>query len=117
MNAHVLHVLNGRLRIKVPEVKRAPLKAAEVVHTLQKVCGVTFVHANPTTGSVLVLFEPHAVGPEQIVQRLQGIDCLTSMDNTRATEDPWKGVGQKLAETLVQSLFERAVQHAITALI
>jgi copper chaperone CopZ len=117
VDAYLLHVLNGRLRIKVPEVKHAPQQAAEVVHALQSVCGVTSVHANPTTGSVLVFFEPHAVGPEQIVQKLQDMGCLTSTDDTKPTEGIWKDVGQKLAETLVQSIFERAVQHAIMVLI
>jgi hypothetical protein len=75
------------------------------------------VSANPTTGSVLVLFEPNAIGPDQIVQRLQHIDCLTSTGNLTAEESLRKGVGQKLVETLVQSAFEMVVQRAIMRLI
>ena len=117
MNAYLLHVLDGRLRIKVPEVKHAPQKAAEVIHTLQRAYGITSVHANPTTGSVLVFYEPHATSPEQIIQRLQDIGCWTNTNNTPVAEDTPHGIGQKLAETLVQAVFERAVQRAIMALI
>jgi copper chaperone CopZ len=117
MSPYLLHVLDGRLRIKVPEVKRAPLKAAEVTHALQRLHGITYAHANPTTGNVLVFFEPRTVGPRQIEQALRDIGCLTDSGSVAPAGITRKGVGQKLAETLVQSVFEMAVQRAITTLI
>jgi copper chaperone CopZ len=116
MNSY-LHVLDGRLRIKVPEVKRAPLKAADVVRTLRNLEGVTYVQANPTTGSVLVLFESGLITPEQIVQALQQIGCLATTAPAGEQNSTQKGIGQKLTETVVQTLFERAVQQVILALI
>jgi copper chaperone CopZ len=116
MNPYI-HVLDGRLRIKVPEVKRAPRKAAEVVRAFQSVHGVTYVQANPTTGSVLVLFESSRITPEQIVQALRDMGCLSTAVQTDGHQGVEKGIGQKLTETVVQSLFETAVQHVITALI
>jgi copper chaperone CopZ len=101
----------------VPEVKRAPLKAAEVVRALRSVCGVTYVQANPTTGSVLVLFESSLITPEQIVQALRDIGYLTTAVPTGGHHGVEKGIGQRLTETVVQSLFETAVQHVIMALI
>ena len=112
-----LHVLDGRLRIKVPEVKRAPLKAAEVVRALQSVAGVTYAKANPTTGSVLVLFDSSRLTPANIVQTLRDTGCLTTTVPTGAQQGTQKGIGQRLTETVVQSLFETAVQRVIMTLI
>ncbi|MGA7578457.1 MAG: hypothetical protein ACLQUW_05870 [Desulfobaccales bacterium] len=52
MNAVVstyVHALEGRLRIKLPEIKRAALKALEVERHLRELAGVESVSANPTT--------------------------------------------------------------------
>jgi copper chaperone CopZ len=117
MNAYLQHVIDGRLRVKVPEIKRAPLKATEVVQALQRVRGVRHVQTNPTTGSVLVLFESHVIGPEQLVLTLQSIGCLVQSGPPEPAPSHWKGVGQKFAEALVQSVFELAVQRAVLALI
>jgi hypothetical protein len=117
MNAYLQHVIDGRLRIKVPEIKRAPLKALEVVQALRRLHGIHDVQPNPTTGSVLVLFESEVIGPEQIVLTLQCLGCLVYTSPTAPEPRSHKGVGQKLAEVLVQSIFELAVQRAVLALI
>jgi hypothetical protein len=44
-----VHALEGRLRIKVPKIKRALRGALEVELRLQQVTGVEDVSANPTT--------------------------------------------------------------------
>ena len=100
MNTY-LHVLDGRLRIKVPEVKGDPLKASKVVGTLRKLRGVTYVHANPTTGSVVVLFEPEVISPEQIVQVLRETGCLMDARHVSQQVTEQNGARQKLAETLI----------------
>jgi copper chaperone CopZ len=117
MDVYLLHVLNGRLRIKVPEMKGLPLQAASVMGVLHKLRGVTYVHANPTTGSVLVLFESEMIRPEQIVQTLQETRCLSTAGPAAVQERTQGGIGQRLAETVVHSVFEAAIQRAILALI
>jgi copper chaperone CopZ len=112
-----LHVLDGRLRIKVPEVKGAPLKASKVMGALSKIRGVTYVQANPTTGSVLVLFESEVISPEQIVQALRQTGCLLNTGIVSTQGGKPEGVGQRLAETLLHSVFEAAIQRAILSLI
>jgi copper chaperone CopZ len=112
-----LHVLDGRLRIKVPEVKGAPLKASKVTGALSKLRGVTYVQANPTTGSVLVLFESEIISPEQIVQALRQTGCLLEAGVVSPPAGVQERVGQRLAETLLHSVFEAAIQRAILSLI
>jgi copper chaperone CopZ len=102
-----LHILDGRLRIKVPEVKRSPEKALQVEETLQSLNGVTHVKANPTTGNVLVLFESELVTHECVVSRLKSIDCfnvkLNSPHQSRA------GIGDVLVRSITELLLERAI--------
>ena len=112
-----LHVLDGRLRIKVPEVKGAPLKASKVMEDLSKLHGVTYVQANPTTGSVLVLFESEIISSEQIVQALRQTGCRLDSGIVSTPGGGQEGVGQRLAETLLHSVFEAAIQRAILSLI
>ena len=116
MNTYV-HVLNGRLRIKVPEVKRAPKKAAEVVQGLQELQGVSSVRANPTTGNVLVLFEPDIIDTQQIIQALHELGCLSNLHASIWQNASAQGARSKLSERLLQSVFETAIQQVIMALI
>ena len=111
------HVLHGRLRIKVSEVKRQPQQAAEVEQALRQLDGVREVQANPMTGSVLVLFQPELVSPEHIVRTLQSLGCLSSMESPASQASFGQDMSQRLAETVVQSVFEMAMQRVVTALI
>lgn len=116
MNTYI-HILNGRLRIKVPEVKHAPEKASEVVHGLQQLEGVTDVRANPKTGNVLVLFEPDMIEAQQIIQTLQQLGCLSHLYAPIQQRSFARGVPQRLAEMILQSAFESAIEKVILALI
>lgn len=116
MNTYI-HILEGRLRIKVPEVKGAPLKASEIIDVLQRNEGVTYVRANPTTGSVLVLFNSEVITAKQIVQALQDIGCLAHPYTSFLQNAPQSTSSPKMIERLLQSVFETAVQQAILALI
>jgi copper chaperone CopZ len=71
-----VHALEGRLRIKVPEVKGAPLKAREIEGHLSLCPGVEEVSANPITGSVLVLYNPRLIGQEEIILAFKEIGYL-----------------------------------------
>jgi hypothetical protein len=107
INASYFHILDGRLRIQVPEVKRSPKKALQVEKTLQSLEGVTHVKANPTTGNVLVLFESKLLTHHCIVARLKSIDCFTvtqiSSHQSRA------GIGDVLVRSIAELLVERAI--------
>jgi hypothetical protein len=112
-----MHVLDGRLRIKIPAVKNNFQKASEVVHALQQLGGVTYVRANPKTGSVLIYFESHVIGHEDIIQTLQDVDCLVLSSLASSPPSTLQDVGTKLTHLLVQSVVERAVQRMFLALI
>jgi hypothetical protein len=71
-----VHALEGRLRIKIPEVKGAPHNAREVERHLGACAGVEEVSANPITGSVLILYNPRLIGQEEIIFACQEIGYL-----------------------------------------
>jgi hypothetical protein len=117
------HALKGRLRIKVLKLKGSAQKALEVEEQLQAVKGVRFVRANPTTGNVLIRYNPDEIEQSAILDTLQNLDCLrqdevvwTSMpakDRTQRLE----GLGEALAESLVRTAMELALQRLVSALI
>jgi hypothetical protein len=53
-----VHALPGRLRVRVPAIKKSPEVAARIEQTLRQHEAVVNVAASPVTGSVLVLSSP-----------------------------------------------------------
>jgi Heavy metal associated domain 2 len=125
MSSYV-HVLDGRVRIKVPAVKHDPCMASAVVQVLERVAGVTYVRANTNTGNVLVLFSPQVTNHEQISQILSNMDCLTPPSPPPSSASPstpfssapsFQEVGEKLLHFVVKSAVEKAVERVILSLI
>src|SRR3954465_13473825 len=73
-----LHSIPGRLRVKVPEVKRSPEAAMRVERRLGELEAVREVRANPLTGNILVLYDPGGTGPERIIEALRPPGSLRS---------------------------------------
>ena len=116
-----IHALNGRLRIKVAEVKGSPVKALEVERRLRTVDGVSHVTANPTTGNVLVLYAPERIAQHDVIDALRRLGYLQQGGAVQAAAGghlrPLDGLGDALAETLVRTTVELALQRLVSALI
>jgi copper chaperone CopZ len=111
-----VHVLEGRLRIKVAEVKGSPRTAALVERELTLRKGITAVTANPTTGNVLVLYESAVVTPLDLISALRAIGCLQRRAPLRpAPRSPM--LVRRLAETFARATVELAVQRVVLALL
>src|SRR5271165_4067732 len=78
------HAIDGRLRIKVPEVKNSLAKAAQVEIRLRSLSAVTRVHANPTTGNVLVLYDSQRVRQDQVLDALLSLGCFQQASQASA---------------------------------
>src|SRR5262249_50071113 len=65
-----IHAIEGRLRIKVPEVKRSPARARQVEELFRGVDGIQEVGANPVTGNVLLLHDRGRIAARQILGAL-----------------------------------------------
>jgi hypothetical protein len=71
------HILDGRIRIKVPEVKGSHAMAGEMESQLAKLKGVAHGKANPLTGYVLVLFDSQVISHYQVFAVINDLTCLT----------------------------------------
>ena len=65
-SASYVHALNGRLRIKLPELKGNPMRAQEIENQFNLMTGMQQVSANPVTGSLLFIYDPHLLKQEEI---------------------------------------------------
>ena len=109
-----LHMLDGRLRVKVADVKGSPRVAALVEAQLAELQGVDDVSANPLTGSVLVLYEPAQVGVEEIMEVLRaGGHVRPPSGDARPSTSLSSGLGS----IMLRATTEFAIQSLITALI
>jgi cation transport ATPase len=116
-----IHALNGRLRIKVSELKGLPMKTLQVEGQLRNIDGINKVRANPTTGNVLVVYDPAKIGQYEVVGALQRLGYLRENDSlqtaARSQFLAYEGLGEAMAETLVRTTMELAVQRLVSALI
>lgn len=112
-----LHVLDGRIRIKVPEIKGLPSKASALEEALQRIPGVTEVKANPVTGNILILFESGTTGHEQILETIKKHGYLRGSHHSPPPTAYQTELGDKLTKIVVETLLEAAVRRVIVALI
>jgi copper chaperone CopZ len=107
-----MHVLDGRLRIKVPEIKRSPEQALQVEAMIEELKGVISVKANPTTGNVLVLYHSHLLSHADLIGALRQSGYLrmpaTSPLST-GTVSFFDTFGHAIARSVTEALMERAI--------
>jgi copper chaperone CopZ len=109
-----IHMLEGRLRIKVSEIKGSVDKAVEVEATIRELEGVTHVKANSVTGNVLVLFDSDETNHYHIIGTLKDLGCLRTNSRTVQTHSHSQG---KWAEAVVGPIAQMVIERAILALI
>jgi heavy-metal-associated domain-containing protein len=111
-----VHALEGRLRIKLPEVKRAALKAREVERHLRELAGVESAAANPITGNVLILYNPRAIEQEELIFFLMQSGYLSpARGGSGMTGSP--SLMEKTAASVAATIMEVAFTQLIGALI
>lgn len=116
MTDRYVHVLDGRLRIRLAEVKRSAATAAAVERVLRDVPGVKDAQANPMTGSVLVFFDSTVLTHQAILGKLKELDCLASAWAPRVVANS-SGLLPSLSHALVRSVAEVALERMVVALL
>jgi hypothetical protein len=71
--AIVVSAIPGRLRFRLTGRSRSGEELRRVSEALEELTGVSEAKASERTGSVLVRYEPGAVGPEDLGARLSGL--------------------------------------------
>jgi copper chaperone CopZ len=116
-----VHALEGRLRIKIPEVKGAPSKSREIERHLASCPGVEEVTANPVTGSVLVLYNPRLIGQEEIIFAFQEIGYLEESrpkaSGRTGGNTTQEGTLTRVTTAVASTLMEIALSSLVAAII
>jgi len=106
-----LHVLDGRVRVKVPASKGAPQRALAIEQGLLALDGINTVMANPTTGNVLILFESTMLSHNDIIATIQKLGYLTGPYPVPKLER------NNLVNFVVQSAVELALERLVLTFI
>ncbi len=119
-SAAYVHALNGRLRIKIPGLKGNPAKAQELEHQFSLLTGMQQVSANPVTGSLLLIYNSHALTQDKIFAALQESGYIRTHSSRQDFSHPASsshGVFEKITGTLASGLMELALTRLVSALI
>ena len=111
-----LHVMDGRLRVKIPETKRSVSKALHVEQMIRSLPGTTRVTANPTTGNVLVLFDSAQLTHDEILSALKKAGYLREQVSTTSFQFTARMV-DTVSHAVARSVAEVVMERAILALL
>jgi hypothetical protein len=121
-NSYVHHV-PGRLRVRAAAVKGSEEKAAAVRVLLQSTTGVRSAAANPLTGSVTIHYDQQITDHLKLMELLDqrgyfvGRPVAAPAMNVSLSRSPKSQVGSMVATTVATFLVEKALEHAILALL
>ena len=107
-----LHALDGRMRIKINEVKGSSAAAEEITRYLLSFPGIDEVNANPITGNVLILYNAKQISQRGILNLLQDASYLE-----RTARVPASRTGDGLVSVVAKAVMETALQTMVMALI
>lgn len=117
----LVHVLDGRLRIKVSGVKDSPRMAREIERWLMQTDGIDRVKANPTTGSVLIHYNSSRITQNEILTALEKSGWLREQHDislqTKGTNRFSRKFGEAVVKSIICSTVELTLQRIILALI
>ena len=116
-----MHALEGRIRVKVPEIKGSPAKAGELERQVQWQSGIHSIKANPTTGNVLIYYDSQKTHQDQILKTMTEIGYLQPLTaNVFKSQDlpePKNSIMELVVSTVAQSMMEMALTRLVTAII
>jgi hypothetical protein len=98
--ASYCHMLDGRMRIKIPEIKGTPAQASALEEIVRRLEGVTTVQAHPTTRNTLILCASATMRAEAILETLRS-----------AGSHPSRRVPMQPRNTALPTI---VVEHAVT---
>jgi hypothetical protein len=120
-SASYVHALTGRLRIKIPEIKGNPMRAQEIENRFNLMTGMQQVSANPVTGSLLFIYDPHLLKQEDIFGFLKELGYFQDSSGRQVSflsSTPGDhGVVEKITSTLASGLMEVALTRLVSGLI
>ena len=134
--ATVAHVLPGRLRVRIDDLKGHPGLCSSIERELRGLGGVCRVETNPVIGSLLVAYDEAVLdrcdvlaallrwdvvvdatfGPPEVLGKASGKGSEKGSDISGARpalSAPTSGRARRVVGTVVRSGFEAAIQSAV----
>jgi Heavy metal associated domain 2 len=116
-----MHALEGRIRVKVPEIKGSPAKAGELERQVQWQSGIHSIKANPTTGNVLIYYDSQKTEQEKILNIMKEFGYLQPLTANvfQSPELPEQknSLMGLVVSSVAQSVMEMALTRLVTAII
>lgn len=117
----IKHHVPGRLRIKLPPVRKDPAKAEAVAGHVRTLEGVRSVEVNTVSASVIVHYDIHRVGAEAITAHLASSGHLMSHGRSSpvpgALGQTFDRAGSAFGKALFGIVLEKAVERVAVALV
>ncbi|HMK37311.1 MAG TPA: hypothetical protein VK463_19715 [Desulfomonilaceae bacterium] len=110
---YYLHEVPGRLRIKIPALKRNAENAWEIQEVSKNVSGITSTSVNTVTGSVVVNYNPEFVSSRAILTFLSRegyIDLAEEVSSQESVETALGSLGRAASKVLLGFALDRAFQ-------
>lgn len=113
ITAYVVHDIPGRIRMRLDKSHRSPEVMRSLVQSFSRVEGVHDVRGNPSTGSLLLIYDPESLRMESLYMAAQSARLNIAMPHPQF--QPPRQAGVTPAAASVNSIFGR-VDAAITGL-
>jgi hypothetical protein len=110
---YYLHEVPGRLRIKIPDLKRNHESARDVQVLLKSLPGIRSSSINTVTGSIVVHYNPELINAGAIVKAFSRegyIDLAKVISNKQRKENTMGVVAQAASKALLGIVLDRALQ-------
>jgi len=113
ISKNYFHAIDGRMRIGIPGVKGSWAKAQELRDRIINYPGINDVSPNPTTGNVLITYDPQRISQYDILKSLYELGYLQDCRSFAAGLQAISAGGSDWGSTLVRV----ALETLLTALV
>lgn len=112
-----------RLRLRFPQLRRAPLACAQFAASVRRIAGIDAVEASAVTGSVLVSYRLGNEDEQAVLAALRdtcvqhGLSCDSPRGAAQRAGAPAPSVGAAVADRFVGSVVDKLVERSALALV
>ena len=119
MNQYI-HNVPGRLRVRIPRIKRNPFLAEEVQALMRPVPGVLDTVVNLVTGSLTVFYDQKTAGPREILSLLRErghFDPAKAVTNDQYIHTAASSAGRVVVKAVFGSVVEKTFESSALSLL
>lgn len=118
--SYYVHDVPGRLRVKIPSLKRSSGTAEDIRRILDSIEGVDSTAVNPLTGSVLVTYDSKSLNAKRILDSLTKrgyFDSARVVRNDDYVNSAVSRAGGLISKALIGLILEKAFEGSALSLL